>query len=74
MDAADLPKSLRPYADKILAYSGPPLDEGHWITLDDAWYSPDMGCRTIHEYTLRDCVAVLRNVEPAEHADPAAQA
>jgi hypothetical protein len=66
MDAESLPKNLRPHADKLIDYSGPANgDEGHWLTLAPEWFSPEMGCRTIHEYSLRDCLRMLRNIEPA---------
>ena len=60
------PKGLLPYADRIESY----VDEraygnGHWAYLCDDWYSDDMDCRTLHEYTVRALVAVVRNARKA---------
>ena len=38
--------------------------DGYWIHLKPGWYSPDMECHTIHEYTVKAALAALRRTEP----------
>lgn len=42
-------------------------DEGYWVYLVPSFYSPVMGCRTIHEDTVR---AAIDELVRAERCDP----
>ena len=44
-------------------------NDGHWIYLNEGWWSPDMGCRTIHEDTVAEALKKLRRVETDEQDD-----
>ena len=39
------------------------MGDGYWIVLKDGWYSPDMDCQTIHEYTIKALRAVMAGVK-----------
>lgn len=36
---------------------------GYWVYLHDGYRSPDMGCHTIHEDTLKELAYMVGNVE-----------
>lgn len=69
-----LPKALERFRDRIKGYDcDPDNDLGrHWVYLKTGWYSPEMGCHTLHESRLHDLKRLLRNVEPCECAECAA--
>ena len=37
-----------------------------WVGLNRGWYSPEMGCHTIHEGTLAEVWALVRNLAPCD--------
>lgn len=52
------------YADRVRLTESESGPEGHWLYLTKGWYSPLMGCHTIHEYSVAETLAVLRGTEP----------
>lgn len=38
--------------------------EGYWVYTNHGYYSPDMECHTIHEYTQAEVLQKIRNIEP----------
>lgn len=59
-----IPKSLSKYADRIESYENANKDwkDGYWVTLKPGWTN-DAGGRLLHEYTLRELRAALKNAE-----------
>lgn len=58
-----LPKCLRPYADRIEEVSAEGED-GYWVYLIPGWWSPENETHCIHEDTAKDCVPYLKSIEP----------
>lgn len=52
-------KSFDKYIDRIesISYEG---EDGIWIYLKPGWYNPYLECGTIHEYSVKACVAQLK--------------
>jgi len=57
-----LPAALRKYAKVIDEISDErSLDQGYWIYLKPGWINTLHDLHQIHEDTLKECVAVLKN-------------
>ena len=41
-------------------------NDGYWILLLHGWFCPEMGCGTIHEYTVKACIEMFKTVERIE--------
>lgn len=65
MNALSLPKSLRPYADKIASVEDYRASgEGYWAHLAIGWRTYDGETHSIHEDTLKDVAWNLKNAIP----------
>lgn len=40
--------------------------DGYWAYTNAGYYSPEMGCHTIHEDTQAALLAVIRGIEPCD--------
>lgn len=55
------------YPDRIHAIDDERCDDnGYWLMLTPAWFSPEMECRTLHEMTVRDLVRQFNACRPAQ--------
>jgi len=43
--------------------------DGHWLYTAPGWWNPQMEVHCIHEWTVRDVLAELREIEPCGCAD-----
>ncbi len=65
-----IPATLRPWADRIdEVLDERDQDNGWWVYLKTGWWSPNTETHCIHEDTLKECAALLRDdVERCEKA------
>lgn len=40
--------------------------DGYWIYTRPGYFSPEMDCHTIHEYTVRETMTKARNIAPCD--------
>ena len=62
-----LPKDVPPEAINSVEcdpWDGVDGGPSYWVYLNDGWVSPDMGCHTIHEDTLKELKWVVKGIEP----------
>jgi hypothetical protein len=65
-----IPSTLKRYADKIQCVDDDRNNQnGWWVHLKNGWINPQSETHMIHEDTLKQCLAQLREVEPCQCED-----
>jgi len=65
MNATDLPKCLRKYADKIESVSDERgSDDGYWVYLAAGWRTPDGETHCVHEDNPTQCAREMKHITP----------
>jgi hypothetical protein len=54
-----IPKKYEKYILEVYKDS-----DGYWGYSEDGYYFPDMECHTVHEWTIKDFLNVIRTVKP----------